>query len=91
MRKQCQGFESILLVCLLLTGRLFAQNADPLPSWNQGEAKQAIIDFVAKVTNKGAPNYVPPAERIAVFDHDGCLWCEQPLYFQALVIFDRVK
>lgn len=64
--------------------------ADPLPSWNEGATKQAILGFVEKVTSEGA-DFVPPAERIAVFDNDGTLWAEQPLYFQAFYIFDRVK
>lgn len=55
---------------------------DPLPSWNDGAAKSAIIDFVACVTRAGGPDYVRPAERIATFDNDGTLWCEQPLQVQ---------
>lgn len=65
--------------------------ADPLPSWNEGRTKSSIIDFVEKVTTKGGTDYVPPAERIATFDNDGCLWSEQPMYFQAFYIFDRIK
>ena len=65
--------------------------ADPLPSWNDTAPKQAITAFVGKVTKEGSPDFVPPAERIAVFDNDGCLWAEQPMYFQALFIFDRIK
>ena len=53
-----------------------------LPSWNDAPAKQAILDFVAVVTDENNPNYVPPAERIAVFDNDGTLWCEKPMYIQ---------
>ena len=68
-----------------------ARAADPLPSWNDGKAKQSILDFVAKVTREGSPQFVPPAERIAVFDNDGTLWAEQPLYFQILFAVDRVK
>ena len=56
--------------------------SDPLPSWNDGPAKATIIEFVAKVTKEGSPDFVPPAERIAVFDNDGTLWAEQPMYFQ---------
>jgi phosphoglycolate phosphatase-like HAD superfamily hydrolase len=66
-------------------------NADPLPSWNDGETKRAIVAFVEKVTKEGSPEFVPPADRIAVFDNDGTLWCEQPLYFQGLFALDRVK
>ena len=65
--------------------------SDPLPSWNEGAAKQAILGFVAEVTDESAPNYVPPAERIAVFDNDGTLWSERPLYFQLFFAIDRVK
>jgi phosphoglycolate phosphatase-like HAD superfamily hydrolase len=65
--------------------------ADPLPSWNDGSSKQAIIEFVAQVSTPGSPNYVPPAERIAVFDNDGTLWAEQPLYFQLAFALDRIK
>ena len=68
-----------------------AQTVDSLPSWNDGKAKQSIIEFVAKVTEKGSPDFVPPAERIAVFDNDGTLWAEQPMYFQVLFALDRVK
>jgi phosphoserine phosphatase len=65
--------------------------ADPLPSWNNTAPKQAITGFVGKVTTGGSADYVPQAERIAVFDNDGTLWSEQPLYFQAVFIFDRIK
>jgi phosphoglycolate phosphatase-like HAD superfamily hydrolase len=65
--------------------------ADPLPSWNDAKAKQSIVDFVAKVTKEGSTNFVPVAERIAVFDNDGTLWAEQPMYFQFFFALDRVK
>jgi phosphoglycolate phosphatase-like HAD superfamily hydrolase len=68
-----------------------AQTTDPLASWNDGKAKQSIVDFVAKVTKKGSPDFVPPAERIATFDNDGTLWAEQPMYFQLFFALDRVK
>jgi hypothetical protein len=68
-----------------------AQTVDPLSSWNDGKAKQSIIDFVTQVTKPGSPDFVPPAERIAVFDNDGTLWSEQPMYFQLLFALDRVK
>jgi phosphoglycolate phosphatase-like HAD superfamily hydrolase len=64
---------------------------DPLPSWNDGAVKSAILDFVARVTREGGPDYVKPAERIATFDNDGTLWCEQPIYFQFAFAVDRVK
>ena len=65
--------------------------ADPLPSWNEGAAKQSIVDFVVRVTDPASPAFVPEAERVAVFDNDGTLWSEQPLYFQLLFAIDRVK
>ncbi len=64
---------------------------DPLPSWNEGSAKRSIIDFVARVTDPVSPNLVPEPERIAVFDNDGTLWSEQPMYFQLAFVIDRVK
>jgi len=76
------------LVALLLSSTVFA--ADPLPSWNDTAPKQAIIVFVEKVTEAGSKDFVPPGERIAVFDNDGTLWGEQPMYFQAFFIFDRI-
>lgn len=63
----------------------------PLPSWNDGAAKSAILDFVAHVTNEGGPDFVPSAERIATFDNDGTLWCEQPLQVQFFFAHDRRK
>ncbi len=68
-----------------------ATAADQLPSWNDGPHKQAIVSFVEKATTEGTPDFVPPAERIAVFDNDGTLWSEQPIYVQGAFIFDRVK
>ena len=64
--------------------------ADPLPSWNNGPAKQAIIDFVKTTTDKNNSKFVPPEERIATFDQDGTTWVEQPIYSQVLFVFDRV-
>jgi phosphoglycolate phosphatase-like HAD superfamily hydrolase len=77
-----------LLLCLSLVATTFA---DPLPSWNDTPSKKAIVSFVEKTTTAGSPDYVVPAERIATFDNDGCLWSEQPMYFQAFYIFDRIK
>ena len=62
-----------------------------LASWNEGAAKSAIVDFVARVTKEGGRDYVPPAERIATFDNDGTLWCEQPVQVQVFFLIDRVK
>jgi phosphoglycolate phosphatase-like HAD superfamily hydrolase len=64
---------------------------DPLPSWNEGAAKQSILDFVARVSDPASPDFVPAAERIATFDNDGTLWSEKPVYFQLLFAIDRVK
>jgi hypothetical protein len=77
-----------LVLVLALSGVATAE--DPLPSWNDGAAKQAIIGFVAKVTKESSPDFVPPAERIATFDNDGTLWAEQPTYFQLLFALHRV-
>ena len=76
-------------VSSLISGAL--QAADPLPSWNEGAAKQSIVDFVKATTKKHSPDFVPETERIAVFDNDGNLWSEQPMYFQAFFVFDRIK
>lgn len=65
--------------------------ADPLPSWNDGKAKQSVLAFVEKVTKPGSPDFVPVAERIATFDNDGTLWVEQPMYTQLAFALDRVK
>jgi phosphoserine phosphatase len=68
-----------------------AWRADPLPSWNDGANKRVILQFIADVTRDGAATYVPPAERVAVFDNDGTLWSEQPLYFQFVFMLEQVK
>jgi len=80
---------SLLGVLALLTS--ITRAADPLPSWNEGAAKQSITAFVEKVTKEGTPGFVPVPERIATFDNDGCLWAEQPLYFQLFFALDRIK
>jgi hypothetical protein len=78
-----------LALMALSVGLAYA--AEPLPSWNEGPAKQAIVKFVQATTTQGSQNFVPPAERIATFDNDGTLWAEQPMYFQLLFALDRVK
>lgn len=65
--------------------------ADPLPSWNEGAARGTILDFVERVTREDGPHFVPPAERIAVFDNDGTLWCEMPLPVQGAFVGARLK
>lgn len=87
--RRARWLPSALLVLGGVAAPTFA--ADPLESWNDGAAKRAIVGFVADVTREGAPTFVPPAERIAVFDNDGCLWSEQPAYFQLQFAIDRVK
>lgn len=82
--------SALSLALFSATFLLPATAAELLPSWNESGPKRAIVAFVEKVTREGA-DFVPPAERIAVFDNDGCLWAEQPMYFQALYIFDRIK
>jgi phosphoserine phosphatase len=81
------GFVAIFAVFLCSV----SYAADPLVSWNDGPAKKAILEFVAAVTDKNGKDYVKPAERIAVFDNDGTLWVEYPMYTQVLFAFDRVK
>lgn len=82
------------LVFLTLVGILNAQDSskdNPLPSWNNTATKQQIIDFVNTVTTEGSAGFVPPTNRIATFDNDGTLWCEQPMYVQLAFTIDRVK
>lgn len=83
------AITTIWLLALCLATATHAD--DPLPSWNDGPVKESIVSFVAKVTAEGGPDYVAPAERIATFDNDGCLWSEQPIYFQLAFAMDRVK
>jgi phosphoserine phosphatase len=80
-----------LVAAFLLIVAPAAAAQDALPSWNEGEAKQAIVAFVAKVTTAGGPDYVKPEERVAVFDNDGTLWTEWPFYTQALFALDRAR
>ncbi len=68
-----------------------ATTTDPLPSWNEGETKKSIIDYVTKVTSSGSADLIPVSERIAVFDNDGTLWAEQPLYFQFIFSMERIR
>ncbi len=78
------------LCALLLGGRCAHAQADPLPSWNDGPAKQAIIKFVQTTTDQSNPKFVPPAARIATFDQDGTLWVEKPMYTQVVYCLERV-
>ncbi len=81
------GFLGLWLAIASTTAA--AENS--LPSWNNGATKSAITSFVATVTKEGSSDFVKPADRIAVFDNDGTLWCEQPMYFQFLFALDRIK
>jgi phosphoglycolate phosphatase-like HAD superfamily hydrolase len=87
--------RNLVIISLVWSALLFvttvASAQDPLPSWNDGPAKQTIIAFVANVTKPGGPGFVPVPERIATFDNDGTLWAEQPMYVQLIFALDRVK
>jgi phosphoglycolate phosphatase-like HAD superfamily hydrolase len=85
------GLAFGLLIALCLAPLLAAAQTDPLPSWNQSAAKQNIISFVGRVTEDGGAEFVPQALRIAVFDNDGTLWAEQPIYFQVAFAMDEIK
>ena len=91
LRTLVRGFAATLaIVSALAVSAAFAQS-DPLPSWNDGPTKQAIVSFVEKVTDKEGKDYVAPGDRIATFDNDGTLWIEQPMYVQLAFVLDRVK
>jgi phosphoglycolate phosphatase-like HAD superfamily hydrolase len=86
------------VVCVAWCGSAFAQSIapaaplpDPLPSWNDGAVKKSITDFVARLTMQGTADFVPPELRIATFDNDGTLWCEQPIYVQVVYAVDELK
>ena len=84
-------FTRILALTTLLVFGLQAQaQTEPLSSWNDGAAKQAILDFVKDTTTESSPNFVPPAERIATFDQDGTLWVEHPMYSQVMYVLESV-
>ena len=91
-----KGWRSVLgALCVAVLAVALPARADdardPLPSWNEGGIKAAILDYVARVTTEGSSDFVPEAERIATFDNDGTLWVEQPLYTQFVFVVDRVK
>jgi len=81
-----------LLVAVTLTvlSSSLARADDPLASWNDGSAKQAIVEFVKATTSQGSPQFVPPEERIATFDQDGTLWVEHPIYTQVMYCLEKV-
>jgi phosphoglycolate phosphatase-like HAD superfamily hydrolase len=86
----CRNVWLAVLSLLLLAPPMRAQPADPLPSWNEGSAKKALIDFLRITTNKDRPSFVPPEQRIVTFDQDGTLWVEHPIYTQVVYCLDRV-
>jgi phosphoserine phosphatase len=82
--------RSLALTALLAVGTHAHAQTDPLPSWNDGAAKKAIVEFVRATTTQGAAKFVPPAERVATFDQDGTLWVEHPIYTQVMYVLERV-
>ena len=84
------SLRTALALFVAVFGMTYARAQDPLPSWNEGPAKQAILAFVKDTTEKSSPKYVEPADRIATFDQDGTLWTEHPLYAQAMFALERV-
>ena len=83
--------HALLLCALLLVGGCAGVRVDPLPSWNDGPARAAIVEFVRQTTDASSPQFVPSDRRIATFDQDGTLWVEQPMYTQVMFALDRVK
>src|SRR5215475_14727412 len=88
--RHTQNVITVAFACMVVLTAKKAQAVDPLASWNDGPAKQAIVEFVKATTTQGSPQFVPPEERIATFDQDGTLWVEQPMYTQVLYCLDRV-
>jgi phosphoglycolate phosphatase-like HAD superfamily hydrolase len=81
----------VFFIALAVLGGVASAQTDPLPSWNDGPAKQSIVTFVQAVTDRSNAQFVPPELRIATFDNDGTLWSEQPIYFQFAFALDRVR
>lgn len=88
--RRCIG-PHVVSTIFVISSLLSVARADPLPSWNAGPAKAAIINFVERVTSEGSSDIVPLADRIATFDNDGTLWCEQPNYVEVVFAIDRLK
>src|SRR5215471_11487497 len=82
-------YAAVFLVLCLIFSRVQAAD-DPLPSWNDGPVKQAILQFVQLTTDRSSPKFVAPEDRVATFDQDGTLWVEHPLYTQVVYCLDRV-
>ena len=90
MQSRRSLFAGLALSLVLAGTPVLAQQTDPLPSWNDGPAKQAILGFVTATTEPGSPDFVPPEARLATFDQDGTLWVEHPVYSQVMFALDRV-
>lgn len=90
MRPYLASSSGLAILAASFATHAFASD-DPLPAWNDGASKRAVLAFVAKVTKEGTPDFVPAPDRIAVFDNDGTLWCEKPMYVQAVFARDRIK
>ncbi len=88
--RRTPNLATTALACVVVFVTIAAQAADPLSSWNDGPAKQAIVEFVNATTTQGSPQFVPPEERIATFDQDGTLWVEHPMYSQVMYCLERV-
>jgi phosphoglycolate phosphatase-like HAD superfamily hydrolase len=94
MLNRCSRFISLATwLTLLLACQALAQPnvSDPLPSWNEGASKRAIVEFVRATTDRASKNYVPPEQRLATFDQDGTLWVSHPMYTQVVYCLDRVR
>lgn len=91
MKNMSARIFCLTIALVVASSVIGAQASDPLVSWNDSAAKKAIVTFVEKTTNQGSPDFVPVSDRIAVFDNDGTLWSEQPMYFQLFFALDRVK
>src|SRR6266480_1523201 len=88
--RRTPNLATIALACMVVFVTIAAQAADPLSSWNDGPAKQAIVEFVKATTTQGSPQFVPPEERLATFDQDGTLWVEHPIYTQVMYCLEKV-
>jgi phosphoglycolate phosphatase-like HAD superfamily hydrolase len=88
--RRTHNLMTIAVACIVVFITSAAQAADPLASWNDGPAKQAIVEFVKATTTQGSPQFVPPEARIATFDQDGTLWVEHPMYTQVVYCLERV-
>jgi phosphoglycolate phosphatase-like HAD superfamily hydrolase len=88
--RRTQNLMTVALACMVAFIAIKAQAADPLASWNDGPAKQAVVEFVKATTTQGNPQFVPPEARIATFDQDGTLWVEHPMYTQVMYCLEKV-